>query len=211
LGEITPITKWPNHDDPVDKVPTLVSYKNWLYSWGYDVPDTDIPFPWLWAVLLSDEDPSGYTILNTEKIPEINRARGPLPSVHDLPAGHAISHYLRALWMHTVQTMADNLGSGIVDRTRFHIVLTLPTVWDRGGQRALRKAAKIAGLLHRRRAGVTKLTIVRRSTAAAQAAMYESIRDARLGDSYVICYAGGRTMVSTRTWPLRSVVSRESY
>ncbi|KAL3442025.1 nucleoside phosphorylase domain-containing protein [Aspergillus insuetus] len=194
LGKTTPITRWPNHDDPVDKVPTLVSYQNWLYSWGYDIPETDIPFPWLWAVLLSDTDFSEYAVLNTDRIPVINRARGPLPSVHDLPAGHAISHYLRALWMHTVQTMRGNLGPDTVDRTRFHIVLTLPTVWDRGGQRALRKAAKIAGLLQRRQAGATKLNIVRKSTAAAQAAMYESIRDARLGDSYVICYAGGRSM-----------------
>jgi hypothetical protein len=131
----------------------------------------------MWTTLLRDDDFDQYMVLNTDEIPELSRTRGPLPSVRDLQASYAISHYLSALWIHTTRSMRDHLGAQIIDRARFHVVLTLPTVWAKCGQRALRKGAKIAGMLERRTAGPTKLTVVRRRTAAAQAAIYEAVPD----------------------------------
>jgi hypothetical protein len=150
----------------------------------------------MWTILLRDNAFGQYMVLNTDKIPDLSRTRGSLPSVRDLQASYAISHYLRALWIHTTRSMRDHLGAEIIDKARFHVVLTLTTVWAKCVQRALRKGAKIAGMLDRRKADPTKLTVVRRSTAAAQAAIYEGVPDLHAGDSYVICFAGGGSVVN---------------
>ncbi|KAL4781960.1 nucleoside phosphorylase domain-containing protein [Aspergillus varians] len=196
-GNIHSITSWPNSAGPVDEVPTLVSYYNWQYSWGYNIPKSQIPLPWLWAILLKNEDINQFMVVRTDDIPEIERVRGPLPWVEDLKASHALSHYLRALWNHTTETIRNHLGAKAVDSIRFHVVLTLPTVWDRTGSQELRRAARLSGIQDRRTAGPTSLNIARRSTAAAQAAIYELVPSLQAGDPYVICYAGGRTVEVT--------------
>ncbi|KAL4863410.1 hypothetical protein BDV12DRAFT_27243 [Aspergillus spectabilis] len=163
-GHINSITSWPNSAGPVDKVPTLVSYYNWRYSWGYNIPKLQIPLPWLWAILLKNEEIGQFMVLRTDDIPEIERVRGPLPWVEDLKASHALSHYLRALWNHTTETIRNHLGTKAVDGIKFHVVLTLPTVWNRTGSQELRRAARLSGIQDRRTAGRTSLGITRRST-----------------------------------------------
>ncbi|KAL4884585.1 hypothetical protein BJY04DRAFT_215048 [Aspergillus karnatakaensis] len=196
-GHINSIASWPNGAELVNKVPTLVSYNNWRYAWGYSIPEQQIPLPWLWAILLTNEDMNQFTVLRTEDIPKSERVRGPLPCVEDLKATHALSHYLRALWNHTTEIIRHHLGSKTVDSLRFHVLLTLPTVWDQTGSQEMRRAARLSGIQDRRTAGQTSLSVTRRSTAAAQAAIYESVTSVHVGDTYVICYAGGRTIEAT--------------
>lgn len=112
-----------------------------------------------------------------------------------------ISDYLRILSKHTIEIIQKARGEEVVDALRFHYVITVPAIWKGYARQGMEEAAKKAGLLDYRAAGETKLTFAPEPEAAAFSTLCEPGRRPKPGDVYIICDAGGGTVVSTQTFP----------
>jgi molecular chaperone DnaK (HSP70) len=82
-----------------------------------------------------------------------------------------------------------------VDALRFHIVITIPAIWKGYARQGMEEAAKKSGILRRRPAGETTLSFAPEPEAAALSTLSEPGRKTKQGDVYMICDAGGGTVV----------------
>ncbi|KAF5866505.1 hypothetical protein ETB97_011390 [Aspergillus alliaceus] len=157
--------------------------------WGYEVPLDSDPVRWFKLLLLKDEDmeketrSSDFVILGRNMLRETGRS-----------AVELISEYLRLLWAHTIQSISKSRGEELVEVLRFHVVITVPAIWQGYARQGMQEAVKKAGILAHRPAGETKLTFVPEPEAAALATLSEPGRQISPGDVYVICDAGGGTV-----------------
>jgi len=112
-------------------------------------------------------------------------------------AVEVIGDYLYFLWNHTLENIIKDQTEAGVDGTPFRVVITVPAVWNQKANARMRKAALAAGILDQRLAGETILHIVSEPEAAALATFEDmKARDFKVGDSIVVCDAGGGTVVS---------------
>lgn len=116
---------------------------------------------------------------------------------NDKTAIDLVADYLRALWAHTLETISKDRGKTVLDALQFHIVITIPAIWQGYARQDMEEAAKKAGILDLRFAGPTNLTFAPEPEAAALSTLCEPGRKIAKGDVYLICDAGGGTVVST--------------
>jgi len=159
-------------------------------QWGYAVPLSADPIKWFKLLLLKDEDlddeirTSDYVL----------RARKMLRELDKTPVD-AVADYLSALWQHTLDTIHKSRSKSSIAALTFHVVITVPAIWKDYARTAMTEAATKAGILKHRAAGETTLSFVPEPEAAALVTLWEHRRDLRTGDLYVICDAGGGTVV----------------
>ena len=104
--------------------------------------------------------------------------------------------YLKGLWAHTLKSIKSDRNDVIVSNLAFHVVITIPAIWKDYAREAMKEAAKKAGILKRRSsASETILTFVPEPEAAGLASLGLRRRQLRTGEVYVICDAGGGTVV----------------
>jgi hypothetical protein len=189
--QVNIITSWPGTGREEGKAPTEVFYEHGEMTWGYLVPPDCDPVRWFKLLLVqeSDLDPS----LRSSEF--ILRARQFLRD-EGKTAVDLVADYLRALWKHTLDTIARARGQAVLDALRFHIVITVPAIWKGYARQAMREAAENAGLLEDRLAGETRLTLAPEPECAALSTLCEPGRKVNKGDVYIICDAGGGTVVS---------------
>lgn len=189
-GQINLITTWPGYGREEGKVPTELVYENDEVVWGYDIPEDAEPIRWFKLLLLRDEDlspelrRSAYIRQGREKLLEIGKS-----------AVDVIADYLRALSQHILETIENARGESVLEALRFHIVLTVPAIWKGYARQSMREAARKAGLLDSRPAGPTTLAFAPEPEAAAFATLCEPGRTVKKDEVYVICDAGGGTVV----------------
>uniref|UniRef100_A0A8H7K210 Uncharacterized protein n=1 Tax=Bionectria ochroleuca TaxID=29856 RepID=A0A8H7K210_BIOOC len=188
--QINFITIWPDADLEEAKVPTTLVYKpNGTQCWGYQVPFEDKDrFSWFKLLLLRDED-LPKEIKESEPL---QRARQLLDKLGKTPV-EVIADYLRKLWEHTLDIIAKARSSTLLDALKFHVVLTVPASWKDYARRAMKDAAKRAGITSDRPAGETVLSFAMEPEAAALATIWEKERHLKADDVYMICDAGGGT------------------
>ncbi len=189
--QITVITSWPGTGREEGKAPTEIFYEYGEMSWGYLVPSDGDPVRWFKLLLVQEEDldPS----LKSSEF--ILRARQFL-RLEGKTAVDLIADYLRALWGHTLQTIAKARGQTVLDALRFHVVITVPAIWKGYARRDMEQAARNAGILDDRLAGDTRLTFVPEPEAAALSTLSEPGRKVSKNDVFMVCDAGGGTVVS---------------
>jgi len=110
-------------------------------------------------------------------------------------ATDVIADYLGGLWKHILATIQRARSKSVIDALAFHVVITVPAIWPDYARMAMTEAATKAGILNVRPAGLTKLTFAPEPEAAALATLWERAADLRIGDVYMICDAGGGTVV----------------
>jgi molecular chaperone DnaK (HSP70) len=110
-----------------------------------------------------------------------------------------IADYLRLLWKHVLETIHKSRGESVVDALSFHVVITVPAIWKGYARQGMQEAARKSGILDPRPAGPTTLTFAPEPEAAALSTLCEKGRVTTKGDVYVICDAGGGTVVSSDT------------
>jgi molecular chaperone DnaK (HSP70) len=110
----------------------------------------------------------------------------------------AIADYLHFLWKHTRESIEQDMGDEAVDGTPFRVVITVPAVWNHKAIARMKKAALASGMLDHRLCGETVLHFVSEPEAAALATFddMKARPDFKMGDSIVVCDAGGGTVVS---------------
>jgi molecular chaperone DnaK (HSP70) len=90
---------------------------------------------------------------------------------HNITTVDAIALYLRHLWNHSIQRIADTVSRNLVNYCRFRIVMTLPAIWPEYARSRMRNAVEQAGMLKERLAGDTELIFVSEPEAAALATL----------------------------------------
>lgn len=114
----------------------------------------------------------------------------------DKTAVDVVGDYLGALWKHVLETIYKARGEHVIDAMVFHVVITVPAIWKDYARQAMGEAARKAGILETRVAGPTTLDYVPEPEAAALATLGEGRRQWNTEDVFMICDAGGGTVVS---------------
>ncbi|KAF6790673.1 Hsp70 family chaperone [Colletotrichum sojae] len=107
-----------------------------------------------------------------------------------------ISDYLKNLWNHSIESIKLTAGKKLVDLCKFHVVITLPSIWPAYAKARIRPPAQNAGIFDTRAAGETTLSFISEPEAAALATMRDlgKRHDIEAGDHFVVCDAGGGTV-----------------
>ena len=191
--QINSITTWPGTGREEGKAPTELFYEHDDQTWGYTIPADAEPIRWFKLLLLREEDLAPE--LKQSEI--LLRGRKMLKETGK-SATDLIADYLRVLWKHILETICKARSESVVDALAFHVVITIPAIWKDYARQGMRVAAFKSGMLNNRPAGPTTLGFAPEPEAAALASLSESGRRINKGDTYVICDAGGGTVVSRR-------------
>ncbi|RDW67510.1 hypothetical protein BP6252_08906 [Coleophoma cylindrospora] len=193
-----PVRDWSTNGTPSQnrdsvKVPTSILYDSHgnVKLWGYIGDGHDgLLFQWFKLILSDEAQAKGGDKIDSTK--ELLKTLG--KSVVDV-----VADYLRKLWEHTLSIVrGKKINATAFDNMQLRIVLTVPANWDHSANQLMKQAAAQAGMLEPRFAGPTTLRLVTEPEAAALAAWQESALewqpDFKLGDSFVVCDAGGGTV-----------------
>jgi hypothetical protein len=189
--QINLITSWPGTGREEGKAPTALYYEHDKTLWGYEVPPEAEPITWFKLLLLRNEDLSP----EHKKSRYLDRAMGFLRETEKTPTD-LVADYLRLLWRHVLDTIYKARGES-ASALRIHIVITVPAIWQSYARQSMREAASQAGMLDPRKAGATTLAFAPEPEAAALSTLCEPGRNLNTKDIYVICDAGGGTVVSS--------------
>ena len=200
--EINIITNWDSTEYEASdkgKAPTRISYRPTSQSrdnhdshctWGYGVGE-DEAVEWFKLLLLDDLDMDE----KQRNSAQINKAKNLLKKANKTPV-QAVADYLRLLWAHGVSSIEKAFGEAALEGLPYQVVCTVPAVWTNKAVNKMREAAKGAGILKHRDAGETVLRFVSEPEAAALAT-FEDLKNRpnfQVGDSFVVCDAGGGTV-----------------
>jgi hypothetical protein len=190
--QVNLVSSWPGTGREAGKVPSELWYDDDDEPvWGYEIPAESNPFRWFKLLLLRTEDLAP----EVRECEFMTRSRGMMEE-SGKSAVDLIADYLRLLWNHTISTIEKARGESIVEDSAIHVVITVPAIWKSYARQAMGEAAKRAGILDSRKAGDTELTFVPEPEAAALSALLEQGNGVRPGNVYVVCDAGGGTVVS---------------
>ncbi|KAL6354823.1 hypothetical protein LRP88_12180 [Fusarium phalaenopsidis] len=160
-----------------------------MLLWGFEVDKDTTPITWFKLLLLKEEDLSPELRSSEFLLRARKMARENGKTAIDL-----IADYLRAIWRHTLESIAKDRGDSVLEAHQFHVVITVPAIWKDYARQDMEKAAKKAGILDRRVAGKTILTFAPEPEPVALSTLHDPGREPRKGDVYLICDAGGGTV-----------------
>ncbi|KFY86902.1 hypothetical protein V500_07322 [Pseudogymnoascus sp. VKM F-4518 (FW-2643)] len=169
-----------------EKAPTEILYDEdepGGFKWGFQIPgDVDRH---QWFKLNLD---SKYNLAT-----ELSK-RYPLPSSLPLGDQHMAqkltADYLGALKKHLIDILQIQLGEHHAKETPLQFILTVPAVWSDAAKEATLQAAETAGLGQ----NAPILMISEPEAAATYALHRKKLGDLSIGDTFVICDAGGGTV-----------------
>ncbi|KAJ8121865.1 hypothetical protein ONZ43_g1792 [Nemania bipapillata] len=174
------------------KVPSKIHYDDkGEVSWGFKVPAGVKAIEWFKLLLVSDKDLQSH-LQGSSHIEVASKSLDMLGKSFI----EAVGDYLKALWNHALEQICNAEGQALIDGMPFHVVLTVPAIWNDYSRARMRVAAKCAGILKLRAAGKTTLSLVSEPEAAAIATIpeLENREDLQVGDSFVVVDAGGGTV-----------------
>jgi hypothetical protein len=189
-NQIKLVTSWPGTGREEGKAPTELFYEDDQVYWGYEIPADADPVKWFKLLLLKEEDLAPELRLSEFLL----RARKMISEGGKSPIDF-IADYLRLLWNYAIERIESDRGSTVVDALKFHVVLTVPAIWKPYARQGMEAAALQAGILKARPAGPTTLSFAPEPEAAALSTLSEPGRRTNPGDAYIICDAGGGTVV----------------
>ena len=159
--------------------------------WGYSIPPDADPIRWFKLLLLREEDldpelrESEYILRGRKMLRESGK------SATDL-----VGDYLGLLWKHVLETIYEAYDKSVIEAMTFHVVITVPAIWKDYARQEMKEATRKAGILTARPAGPTTLAFADEPEVAALATLREGGRKFDMGDVFLICDAGGGTVVS---------------
>ncbi|KAM0420288.1 hypothetical protein ACHAPT_011949 [Fusarium lateritium] len=194
------ISKWPGLGREEGKAPTEIHYNDdGQAMWGYDIPGDVSRLQWFKLLLLKPEDLSPQ--MRTS--PFLQRARDLVRNSKKDPID-IVADYLRLLWNHAEEKIKQEIGNAEFNAMTLHVVVTVPAIWKGYAQQSTEKAVRQAGILKRRMAGPTRLSVVTEPEAAALSTILDRYDSVKAGNVYVVCDAGGGT-VDLITYEIKSV------
>jgi hypothetical protein len=82
--------------------------------------------------------------------------------------------FLRVLCMYSLEQIKKSRGDSVVNALRFHVVITIPAIWEGYARQGIEEAVKRSGILGRRPAGKTALSFAPELEAAALSTLSKS-------------------------------------
>lgn len=155
------------------------------------IPADADPVRWFTLLLLREEDLSE----ELRQTQSVMRARKMLRTTGK-SATDLIADYLRALWQHILETIHKARTASAVAAHIFQVIITVPAIWKDYARNGMEEAAKKAGILEPHLAGPMALTFAPEPEATALATLSEREREGEVSHVYLICNAGGGTVVS---------------
>lgn len=133
-------------------------------SWGYSIPTDEDAIKWFKLLLLDEEDISPEMSSSLQ----LKHARNLLRDLKKDPVD-VVGCFLRKIWNHTIDSIRDGHGAELLQKSRFHVVITLPAIWPPYAQQRMKQAARNSGILDARPCGDTVLRFISEPEAAALA------------------------------------------
>ncbi|KAF5542336.1 mitochondrial-type heat shock 70 [Fusarium mexicanum] len=193
--EIEIVTSWDsefNNCSDVEKAPTQLLYDDKKgTSWGYSIPDSKDALKWFKLLLLDNDD----VPIMVSRSSQMRCAQRLLDKIKKDPV-EVIACYLRKIWNHAIDSIQRTVGAELLQKSPFHVVITLPAIWPPYAQQRMKQAAKTSGIIDARSCGETKLRFISEPEAAALATIKDLSKRSTIkpGDAMVICDAGGGTV-----------------
>jgi len=202
-----PITLWPlaqhrgaDYDTP--KVPSKIAYaKNRnsfagppVDSWGHQAWDDQKAISWFKLLLLEQRDLQSH-LTNSH---HLNVARG-LVDETGKNVITVIAEYLSNVWKHVVEQIEKSRTHNFILARPYHIVVTVPAIWQDYAVQRMESALRQAGILDKRpQCPDTTWTFVSEPEAAALAAIegHKKYGTLEPGQTFVVADLGGGTVVS---------------
>ncbi|KAF2973206.1 hypothetical protein GQX73_g304 [Xylaria multiplex] len=193
-----PITLWPasndyeeNSDSP--KVPSSIAYPlNGPIAWGQQVSDEQGAIRWFKLLLLDETDLQQH-LKNSEHIKKAREAIN--KTGKDVVT--MIADYLARVWHHVLEDIVRARGRQFLNTRSFHVVITVPAIWQDYAIERMDWALKKAGILDKRPgcAGTT-YNFVSEPEAAALAAIngHNKYDTLECGQTFIIADLGGGTV-----------------
>jgi hypothetical protein len=193
-GRIKIVQRWNGiTQGSTDKVPTMLSYDSngELQDWGPEVLDTeDITIKYFKLGLQDDVD-RGYLSGNGSAIGGfLSKSDWTHNKLSNKSSLDFASEYLSAIHAYFLNDYVPGIyGPAFLQGQRVSYVITVPAIWTHKAKDLTRKAAE--------RAGITDLEFVTEPQAAAlYCATISKEVDLRVGDRFLVCDAGGGTVVN---------------
>ncbi|KAK7676061.1 hypothetical protein QCA50_020985 [Cerrena zonata] len=195
-GKVQQILNWPGSFETFRKIPTCLLYdeRGQVIAWGIEAKNSS-PLPGAvkceWFKLFLE--------------PHALRDGSVDPRLPSLPAGKQaidlIIDFLTCLWEYAKQQVTRDIGA-VADLDSADVWLTVPAAWDARGCQIMRDAAIAAGLVQSARAGDVnwrdRLRVITEPEAAAVHCAYlTDLHKLRPNQNFMICDAGGGTVVSS--------------
>ncbi|KAI1424734.1 hypothetical protein F5Y12DRAFT_796754 [Xylaria sp. FL1777] len=199
-GDINPvpITLWPApssnqaHSD-TPKVPSQISYApSDIITWGHQARDEQGGICWS-KLLLLDE---GNLQLHLKNSDHIKQARQRVQRAGK-DAVTVISDFLVRVWAHALDIIIRAWGRQFVSTHPFHVVVTVPAIWQDNEIQRMESALEKAGILDKRPGCVdTTHTFISEPEAAALTAIHAfDKRDVlKTGQAFIVADLGGGTV-----------------
>ncbi|KAM0359209.1 hypothetical protein ACHAP4_004113 [Fusarium culmorum] len=181
-----------DHSSDAQKVPTQLCYSSDRdTSWGYSIPAGEDTLKWFKLLILDEED-IPTDIANSS---QLQHTRKLLETMKKDPVD-AIGCFLRYIWNHAISCIARSIGRELLQKSRFHVVLTIPAVWPPYTRQRMMQAVRASGILNPRDCGNTTVRFISEPEAAALSTMWDvsDTSTVKAGDTMVICDAGGGTV-----------------
>jgi molecular chaperone DnaK (HSP70) len=177
VDHISVIDSWPSSLTSAEgasdaKVPTALRYTGKGIEWGFQIPPLVERHEWFKLRLMGGS-------------PRIAIPSGPSRTSEQLT-----TDYLTVLIKHLKYTLEQKLGSGILRSVPLEFVLTVPAIWSEVAKQKTLNACQKAGLDTK-----TSVTLVSEPEAAAIYTLHSlDPHGLEIGDSFVLCDAGGGTV-----------------
>lgn len=133
-------------------------------TWGYSVPADKDALKWFKLLLLDTADIPANMLSSSQ----LRKARNLLSGIKKDPV-EVIACFLRKIWNHAIDSICRSVGVDLVQKSRFHVVITLPAIWPPYAQQRMKQAARVSGILDDRSCGETTLRFISEPEAAALA------------------------------------------
>ncbi|KAL8377885.1 hypothetical protein RB595_008528 [Gaeumannomyces hyphopodioides] len=184
-----PITTWPingatREGESSEKVPTRLRYDGDQIQWGFSIPPS-APQREVIEWFKLDLDPALQSM--GDAVAKDVASRG------GRTTDELVADYLSALGDHLMYTLREKLGEDVIKNTPLEFVVTVPAIWSDLAKDKTRQACLRASGLQA--ASKAPIHLVSEPEAAAMYALHGlDPHGLNVGDSFVICDAGGGTV-----------------
>ncbi|KAM0424775.1 hypothetical protein ACHAPT_010085 [Fusarium lateritium] len=146
--EIEQVTSWDaelNHCSDVEKAPTQLWYHddNNETTWGYSIPADKDALKWFKLLLLKDDDIPA-DVLASKQLATARR----LQEATNKDPIDIIACFLQKLWNHAIESIKRSIGDELLNKSKFHVAITLPATWPPYAQKRMKQAASLSGILN---------------------------------------------------------------
>ncbi|KIW19845.1 hypothetical protein PV08_00420 [Exophiala spinifera] len=186
----TIIVEWPNAEGEggctSDKVPTELAFSGDCPKWGFQIDEDEQRYQWF-KLGIDPKQQQQQAVSHLSIAYPSAKALPPASDPHHSPVELATT-YLICIRRHVEKLLTLKLGKGVIDTTPICYTITVPAIWDDAAKARTQQCAKNAGM------GDEVRIISEPDAAIIYAIDTMDPHKFQVGDTFVVCDAGGGTV-----------------